>query len=42
MGMTKIQGGDDLPEEFASLLRRQSALFHQIIEELPAGYMLQY
>lgn len=42
MRVAEIQGGDDLPEELARLLRRQSTLLHQVIEELSAGYMLQY
>jgi len=42
MRVTEIQGGDDLPEELARLLGRQATLLHQVVEELAAGYMLQY
>ena len=34
--MTEVQGGDDLPEEPPRLLRRESALLHEVIEQLAA------
>lgn len=40
--VAEVQGRDDLPEELARLLGREAALLHQIVEELAAGYMLQY
>lgn len=42
MRVAEIQRGDDLPKELPCLLWRESALFHQIVEQLAAGNVLQH
>lgn len=41
MAVAKIESRDDLTKESASLFRRQSSLFNQVIEQLPARNMFQ-
>lgn len=41
MGVTKVEGGDNLAKELSRLFRHQSALAHQVVEELTAGHVLQ-
>lgn len=40
--MAEIQRRDDLPEELPRLLGREPSLFHQIVEQLATGNVLQH
>lgn len=42
MRVTEIQRGDNLPEELPRLLGRESSLFHEIVEQLTTGNVLQH
>lgn len=41
MRVTKVEGGNDLAEEFARLLGHESALADQVVEEFAARHVLQ-
>ena len=42
VAVAEVEGGDDLAEEAARLLGREAALLHQVVEQLPAGHVLQH
>ena len=42
MAVAEVKGGDDLSEEPAGLLGCEPALLHQVVEQLPAGYVFQH
>lgn len=41
MTVAKVEGGDDLAEEATCLLWSESALLHQVVEQLTTAHVLQ-